>query len=124
MPYKILIADHEPAVLASLAPVLSGAGYTVAVARDGNEVLALASSFIPDVVLLDVQMHSANRFELCEVLRADTALSGLLIVMLSARGCDAEVARGLAIGADAYLIKPVAGKELLTCLRDLLIRHQ
>lgn len=120
MKNKILIADDEPNIIISLEFVLAREGFEVAIARDGEEALAQAAEFRPDAVLLDVMMPKKSGFEVCEALRADPAMAGLVIVMLTAKGRDAEVARGLAIGADAYVTKPFANKELLARLKGLL----
>lgn len=120
MKNKILIADDEPNIIISLEFVLAREGFEVAIARDGEEALTQAAEFRPDAVLLDVMMPKKSGFEVCEALRADPAMAGLVIVMLTAKGRDAEVARGLAIGADAYVTKPFANKELLARLKGLL----
>ncbi len=117
---KILIADDEPNIVVSLEFVLSREGFEVAVARDGEEALVQAASFRPDVILLDVMMPRKSGFEVCEALRADPALAQLVIIMLTAKGRDTEVARGLAIGADAYVTKPFSNKELLARINTLL----
>lgn len=117
---KILIADDEPNIVVSLEFVLGREGFEVAIARDGDEALAQAESFRPDVILLDVMMPKKSGYEVCEALRADPAMTGLVIVMLTAKGRDAEVARGLAIGADAYITKPFANKDLLARIHSLL----
>lgn len=120
MGHKILIADDEPNIVVSLEFVLGREGFTVAVARDGDEALAQALSFRPDVILLDVMMPKKSGYEVCEALRADPAMAGMVIVMLTAKGRDAEVARGLAIGADAYITKPFSNKDLLARIAALL----
>jgi len=120
MRHKILIADDEPSIVVSLEFLLGREGFEIAVARDGEEALAQASAFRPNAILLDVMMPKKSGFEVCEALRANPEMTGLVIVMLTAKGRDAEVARGLAIGADAYITKPFANKELLARLRELL----
>jgi DNA-binding response OmpR family regulator len=120
MKKKILIADDEPNIVVSLEFVLAREGFEVAVARDGEEALARAATFRPDVILLDVMMPRKSGFEVCEALRADPALADLIIVMLTAKGRDTEVARGLAIGADAYVTKPFSNKDLLARIGSLL----
>jgi len=120
MRHKILIADDEPSIVVSLEFLLGREGFEIAVARDGEEALSQASAFRPNAILLDVMMPKKSGFEVCEALRANPEMTGLVIVMLTAKGRDAEVARGLAIGADAYITKPFANKELLARLRELL----
>ncbi len=117
---KILIVDDEPNIVISLEFLMKKEGFTVAVAGDGEEALAKAASFEPDLVLLDVMMPKKSGFEVCEALRADPSQAGLQIVMLTAKGRDTEVAKGLAIGADAYVTKPFSTKDLVVKVKAML----
>ena len=74
----------------------------------------------PDLVLLDVMMPGRNGFEVCQTVRADDALAGMRIVLLTAKGRDADVAKGLALGADAYVTKPISTRDLALRVRELL----
>ena len=120
MAHKILIVDDEPNIVISLEFLMKKEGFEIAVAVDGDEALAKVASFKPDLVLLDVMMPKKSGFEVCEVLRADPANAGLQIVMLTAKGRDTEVAKGLAIGADAYVTKPFSTKDLLAKVKSML----
>ncbi len=120
MSKKILIVDDEPNIVISLEFLLKKEGFEVAVAADGEEALAQVASFNPDLILLDVMMPRKSGFEVCEALRSDPSRAGLLIVMLTAKGRDTEVAKGLAIGADAYVTKPFSTKDLLARVKDML----
>ncbi|MCD6042653.1 MAG: response regulator receiver [Burkholderiales bacterium] len=120
MPHRILIADDEPNIVASLEFLMRKCDYEVRVARDGEEALQLAEAFRPDLVLLDVMMPRRSGFEVCRLLRENPALRPVRIVMLSARGRDVEVGKGLALGADAYVTKPFSTKELVAKVRELL----
>jgi DNA-binding response OmpR family regulator len=120
MTKKILIVDDEPNIVISLEFLMKKEGFLVAVASDGDEALAKVASFAPDLILLDVMMPKKSGFEVCEALRADPANAGVLIVMLTAKGRDTEVAKGLAIGADAYVTKPFSTKELVVRLKTML----
>ncbi|MDD2665245.1 MAG: response regulator [Dechloromonas sp.] len=120
MANKILIVDDEPNIVISLEFLMKKEGFEIAVAADGDEALAKVDSFAPDLVLLDVMMPKKSGYEVCEALRADPARAGLKIVMLTAKGRDTEVAKGLAIGADAYVTKPFSTKDLVVRVRELL----
>ena len=120
MAHKILIVDDEPNIVISLEFLMKKEGFEIAVAADGDEALAKVASFKPDLVLLDVMMPKKSGFEVCEALRADPANAGLQIVMLTAKGRDTEVAKGLAIGADAYVTKPFSTKDLLAKVKSML----
>ena len=120
MSKKILIVDDEPNIVISLEFLMKKEGFEVAVAVDGDEALAKVASFGPDLMLLDVMMPKKSGFEVCEALRADPANAALQIVMLTAKGRDTEVAKGLAIGADAYVTKPFSTKELVAKVKSML----
>ncbi len=120
MTKKILIVDDEPNIVISLEFLMKKEGFAVAVAVDGEEALVKVADFDPDLVLLDVMMPKKSGFEVCEALRADPARAGLKIVMLTAKGRDTEVAKGLAIGADAYVTKPFSTKELVAMVKAML----
>ena len=120
MAHKILIVDDEPNIVISLEFLMKKEGFEIAVAGDGEEALAKVASFKPDLILLDVMMPKKSGFEVCECLRADPAHAGLVIVMLTAKGRDTEVAKGLAIGADAYVTKPFSTKDLVLKVKSML----
>jgi len=120
MAHKILIVDDEPNIVISLEFLMKKEGFEVEIAGDGEEALAKVASFQPDLVLLDVMMPKKSGYEVCEALRADPANVGLQIVMLTAKGRDTEVAKGLAIGADAYVTKPFSTKDLVVRVKSML----
>jgi DNA-binding response OmpR family regulator len=120
MAKRVLIADDEPNIVTSLEYLMSKGGYDVAIARNGDEALALVESFHPDLVLLDVMMPRRSGYEVCQRMRERPDWAHIRIVMLSARGREAEVSKGLAIGADAYVTKPFSNRELLARVGDLL----
>ena len=117
---RILIADDEPDIVTSLEFLMRGGDYEVRVAINGEEALRLAESFRPDVVLLDVMMPQRSGFEVCQKIRANPALQEIKIIMLTAKGRDAERDRGLNLGANAYVTKPFSTKELMNTVRGLL----
>ncbi len=120
MTKKVLIADDEPNIVISLEFLLRREGFEVLVAVDGEEALAKARAEKPDLVLLDVMMPKMNGFDVCQALRADPELAGMRVLMLTAKGRDTEVSKGLGLGADAYVTKPFSTKELVTQIRSLL----
>lgn len=120
MAKKILIADDEPNIVISLEFLMEQSGFEVKVANNGDDALRLAREFAPDLVLLDVMMPRLSGFDVCQKLRADPDLQKIKIIMLTAKGRDTEVAKGLALGADAYVTKPFATKDLLAKVREML----
>lgn len=120
MSASILIADDEPNILISLEFLLKRAGYQVSLARDGQQALAAIQRDRPQLVLLDVMMPIKTGFEVCQAVRADDSLNAVRILMLSAKGRDTDLAKGLALGADAYMTKPFSTRELLQKVQDML----
>jgi DNA-binding response OmpR family regulator len=122
MTTKILIADDEPNILVSLEYLMQREGFEVVLARDGNEAFELLHSARPDLVLLDVMMPGRSGFEVCQALRGDEALKHTLVIMLTAKGREADMAKGLGVGADVYMTKPFSTRALVQAVRDLLAR--
>jgi len=120
MSCKILIADDEPNILISLEYLMKREGYAVSVARDGAEALETLRRERPTLVLLDVMMPTKTGFEVCQEVRADDDLKDTLILMLTAKGRDTDVAKGIALGANDYITKPFSTKELVQKVRELL----
>ncbi len=120
MSQKIVIADDEPNILISLEYLMKREGYAVSVARDGDEALAAIVREQPALVLLDAMMPKKSGFEVCQELRANDAVKDTLVLMLTAKGRDTDVARGLGSGADAYMTKPFSTKELVQKVREML----
>jgi DNA-binding response OmpR family regulator len=117
---KILVADDEPNIVAALEFLLQRDGYEVHVARNGDEALKLVEDFNPDLVLLDVMMPVKSGYEVCKRIRERADWRHIKIIMLSAKGRDAEVNKGLAIGADLYITKPFSTQELVAKINGLL----
>jgi len=118
--HKILIADDEPNILISLEFLMKREGFEVVLARDGQEALDAIERERPALVLLDVMMPIKTGFDVCSEVRANDDLRDTLIVMLTAKGRDTDVAKGLALGANAYMTKPFSTKELVQKVRELL----
>jgi DNA-binding response OmpR family regulator len=120
MTHRVLVADDEPNILISLEFLMKREGHAVSVARDGHEALAAIRRDVPDLVLLDVMMPGLSGFEVCQAVRADDALRAVRILMLTAKGRETDVAKGLALGADGYMTKPFATRELADRVRGML----
>lgn len=120
MSAKILVADDEPNIVAALEFLLQRHGYEVQVARNGEEALQAIESGPPDLVLLDVMMPLRSGYEVCKRIRERADCGHVKIIMLTAKGRDAEVSKGLAIGADLYVTKPFSTRELVDKIKGLL----
>jgi DNA-binding response OmpR family regulator len=120
MAKRILIADDEPNIVISLEFLMKREGYDVSIAIDGAEAIDKIRAEPPDLVLLDVMMPKKSGFEVCQEIKSDPSLQQVRILMLTAKGRDTEVAKGLALGADAYVTKPFSTKELVERVRSML----
>jgi DNA-binding response OmpR family regulator len=120
MAKRILIVDDEPNIVVSLEFLMKREGFEVAVAPDGEAALRAVEERLPDLVLLDIMLPKKNGFEVCQAIRANPAWQGVKIVMLTAKGRDTEVAKGTALGADAYMTKPFSTKDLVAQVRQIL----
>jgi len=117
---RILIAEDEESIIASLEFLMRRAGFQTRVARDGEAALASLADFSPHLVLLDIMLPGRSGFEVCERIRATPGLQATRVLMLTARGATADEARGRAAGADEYMTKPFATQELVRRVRALL----
>ena len=120
MSATILIADDEPNILISLEFLMKREGYDVKLARDGQEALDAIIQHRPALVLLDVMMPKKSGFDVCQEVRARDDVGRTPILMLTARGRDTDVAKGLELGANAYMTKPFSTKELVEKVKELL----
>ena len=119
-PKKLLVADDEPNIVISLEYLMKREGYDVLVATDGNQALEAIQREQPALVLLDVMMPGKTGFEVCQEVRADASLDGVRILMLTAKGRENDVSKGLALGADGYMTKPFSTRELVEKVRKLI----
>ena len=120
MSKKILIADDEPNIVAAVEFLLQQSGYEVHVAQNGDEALKLVEACIPDLVLLDVMMPKKSGYEVCMRIRERADWRHIKVVMLSAKGREAQVNKGLSMGADLYVTKPFSTRELMAQIKGLL----
>lgn len=120
MTHRILIADDEPNIVVSLEYLMKRAGYEVLIARDGQEAIDTIRRERPQLILLDVMMPGKTGFDVCQELRADEALNGTLVLMLTAKGRATDIEKGLGVGADAYMTKPFSTKDLLAKVAEML----
>ena len=120
MSKKVLIVDDEPNIVAALEFLLEKNGYQVQVAANGEEALAQLDDFSPDLVLLDVMVPKVSGYEVCQRMRAQPKWRDIKIVMLSARGREVEVEKGMSLGADLYVTKPFSSAELVATIGRLL----
>ncbi|MFG0267313.1 MAG: response regulator transcription factor, partial [Rhodopirellula sp. JB055] len=122
---KVLIVEDYRPLVETLEYQLKRAGYDVYRAADGREALNQAKLYLPDVVVLDVDLPILSGVEVCKQLRSDATTKDTLILMLSALGEESDQVVGFAVGADDYVVKPVESyKVLLQRIKALLRRRE
>jgi CheY-like chemotaxis protein len=122
MSHKVLIADDEPNILISLEFLMKREGYDVVVVRDGQQAMEAIVRDHPDLVLLDVMMPVKSGFDVCQEVRATDGIRDIPILMLTAKGRDTDIAKGMAMGATAYMTKPFSTREMARRVREMLER--
>jgi two-component system, OmpR family, alkaline phosphatase synthesis response regulator PhoP len=114
----ILIADDEVHILELLNIILSK-DYTTVLVENGKSAVDAARRLMPDLILLDIMMPDINGYEVCEILKKDRKTSSIKVAMLSAKGLEQDIVRGLKIGADYYITKPFDPIELEKKIADI-----
>lgn len=120
MNWSVLVVDDEPMARTLLRLMLVRAGFDVVEAEDGFDALDKLKDGSPDVMILDVMMPGIDGFVVCETVRSTPNTSDLPIIMLSAKTDLESVNKGLELGADKYLTKPISPEELTRQVRDVL----
>lgn len=117
---KILIVDDEPNIVLSLEFLMKQAGFEVRTVGDGQAALEAIEADPPDLVLLDVMLPNKTGFEVCQAIRANPDWQSVRVIMLTARGREIDREKGQALGADDYITKPFATREVVTKVQAML----
>ena len=117
---KVLVVDDDPNVVRSLTFVLSKGGYDTEVATNGEEAMAKVKESKPGLMFLDVMMPKKNGYEVCQEVKGNPDLSSVYIVMLTAKGQEADKEKGLSLGADEFITKPFSPVTVLQRVKELL----
>ena len=120
MPKEILIVDDEPDVVVAIQFLMEQQGYLVMIAERGEDALDLIYHYKPDLVILDIMLPGIDGFEVCEIVRLDPNYRDVKIMFLTARRRAVNIAKGLALGADAYITKPYSNDKLVAKVKELL----
>jgi len=120
MAKEILIVDDEPNIVVPIQFLMEQEGYRVMIAERGEDALDLIYQYKPDLVLLDIMLPGIDGYEVCEVVRLNPNFRKVKIIFLTAKGREEEIAKGLALGADAYITKPFSNTELVAKVKELL----
>jgi len=120
MTKEILIVDDEPGVAVAIQFLMEQQGHRVLVAQRGEDALDLIYKYKPDLVLLDIMLPGISGWEVCEIIRLNPDYRNVKIIFLTARSAEVEIAKGLALGADAYITKPFSNDRLVAKVNALL----
>jgi two-component system, OmpR family, alkaline phosphatase synthesis response regulator PhoP len=121
---KILIVDDEEDIVTALSIRLKAMGYDVLFAYDGMSALSKAREEKPNLILLDIMIPKLDGYKICRILKFDEQYRHIPIIMITAKGSDANKKMGEEVGTDAYIIKPFNPEELMTKIRELLARQK
>ena len=119
---KILIAEDERDIRDLVAFTLRFAGHEVVAAANGEEAVQLAPKENPDLILMDVRMPRMTGYDACRIIKADPKLKDIPVVFLSAKGQESEIQTGLEVGAEEYLLKPIAPDQLTERVKAILAK--
>jgi DNA-binding response OmpR family regulator len=120
MPKKILIVDDEPSIIVPLQFIMEQNGYEILVAFSGEEAMEVVARHRPDLILLDIMLPVVDGFEVCQRVRENPDWKDIRIVLVTAVGTEADMTKGLDLGADAYVTKPFANADLIAKVKELL----
>ena len=120
MTYQILIVDDEPNIVVPLQFLMEQNGYDVIIAQSGEEALESIARYTPDLILLDIMLPGIDGFEVCQIVRLKPEWQSTKIIFLTAKGRDVDIARGMVLGADAYVTKPFSNADIVDKVRELL----
>jgi len=120
MPNKILIVDDEPSIIVPVQFLMEQNGYDVMVAFSGEEAMEIIADKKVDLILLDIMLPVIDGFEVCQRVRENPQWNKIKIILLTALGSDANVEKGLALCADAYITKPFSNVDIVEQVKELL----
>jgi DNA-binding response OmpR family regulator len=123
MSKKVLIVDDEPGIIVALQFLMEQNGYATMVAFSGEEAMEAVTRHHPDLILLDIMLPVVDGFEVCQRVRENPEWNDIRIVLVTALGSEANVTKGLDLGADAYVTKPFSNADLVAKVKELLECH-
>ncbi len=116
---SVLIAEDEPNIVESLTFLLEQEGYTVSAVANGDTALRVLQQAKPGLLVLDVMLPGRNGYEILKVVRADSRLSNLPVVVLTAKGQEKDRQTALELGANAFITKPFSNQDLVEQINRL-----
>jgi len=119
----ILIVEDEPDIVEILQYNLEKEGFTVSIAKSGEDALAKTRSLLPNLILLDLMLPGIDGFDVCRLLKNEQKISSIPVIMVTAKGEESDIITGLELGADDYITKPFSPRVLLARIRNVLRRY-
>lgn len=116
----ILIVDDELSILVPLQFLMEKAGYLAKLAQSGKEAIEKIAEIRPDLILLDIMLPDLDGYEIYQMIRQRTEWAAIRVIFLTAKNRDTDMAKGLAMGADAYITKPFSNTQLLAMIHELI----
>lgn len=120
MSRTILIVDDEPNIIVPLQFLMEQNGYEVLIAQSGEEAIENIQQYRPDLILLDIMLPGIDGFEVCEIVRLKPEWRHTKVIFLTAKGREVDKAKGMVLGADAYITKPFSNSEVVEKVKELL----
>ena len=121
MAKEILIVDDEPGIVIPIQFLMAQQGYSVIDAENGEDALDIIHKYEPDLVLMDIMLPGIDGYQVCEIVRLDPKYRNIKMILLTARGREVEIAKGMVLGADTYITKPISSAEVVEKVKELLI---
>jgi two-component system, OmpR family, alkaline phosphatase synthesis response regulator PhoP len=118
MSKKILIVDDDPGIVVALQFLMEVQGYGVITAESGEIALEMIYENKPDLVLLDIMLPGIDGWEICKIVRLNPEYQHIKIIFLTAKSSEVDIAKGLALGGDAYITKPFINDELVAMVKE------
>jgi DNA-binding response OmpR family regulator len=120
---KILIVDDEPGIVLALQFLMEQQGFNVMTAQSGEFALELILQYNPDLVLLDIMLPGIDGWEVCEIIRLNPDYRNIKVIFLTAKRSEVDIAKGVALGGDAYITKPFSNDELVAKVKEVLEKN-
>jgi DNA-binding response OmpR family regulator len=124
MAKEILIVDDDPNAVIPIQYLMEQQGYRVMIAERGEDALDLVYQYEPDLVLLDILLPGIDGYEVCEIIRLNPNYRNIKIIFLTALGREVNIARGMKLGADAYITKPYSNTELVAKVSEVIEKNR
>lgn len=119
-PKTILIVDDELSILVPLQFLMEKEGYEAKLAQSGKEAIEKIAEVHPHLILLDIMLPDLDGYEIYQMIRQRAEWATIRVIFLTAKNRDTDMAKGLAMGADAYITKPFSNTQLIEKIRELI----